>query len=84
MRFGGKLCKETFLKKVILILSLVCTACATAPDQTAEPREEKVYRTGSNIPVARGSRSDVSNVDPESVRDAVSRSVPSLPPGVKP
>jgi hypothetical protein len=25
-------------------------ACASAPEQSAEPREAKIYRTGSNLP----------------------------------
>jgi hypothetical protein len=34
-----------------MVLPVLCTACASAPDQSPEPREEKIYRTGSNIPV---------------------------------
>lgn len=29
---------------------LLCTACASLPEQTSEYREQKHYRTGSNIP----------------------------------
>jgi hypothetical protein len=73
------------MKNVILIFGLVCTACATTPDQTAEPREEKVYKTGSNIPVGdRRGGPESTTIDPEAVRDAVSRSSRPLPPGVRP
>jgi hypothetical protein len=30
---------------------LACAACASTGDDTAEVREQKIYRTGSNIPV---------------------------------
>ena len=29
---------------------LLCTACAATPEQANEVREQKIYRTGSNIP----------------------------------
>lgn len=39
------------MKTLILIVASVLVAgCATAPD-SGEPREQKTYRTGSNIPV---------------------------------
>ena len=37
------------MKTLILMLaSMLVTGCAIAPD-TGEPREQKAYRTGSNI-----------------------------------
>jgi len=38
---------------VLTILSslALCIGCTSIPDQTSEAREEKFYRTGSNIPV---------------------------------
>ena len=47
---------------------MLCTACASAPEQTSEHHEAKVYMTGSNIPVRDRSRmSEVKTVDPESL-----------------
>jgi len=34
-----------------IVLAAATAGCAMAPDQTAEAKPEKVYRTGSNIPV---------------------------------
>jgi hypothetical protein len=31
--------------------ALLLVACASTPDQAADAREQKVYRTGSNIPI---------------------------------
>lgn len=31
-------------------LLLLCAACASTPDQSSEYHEQKIYRTGSNIP----------------------------------
>ncbi|HSU44940.1 MAG TPA: hypothetical protein VLN42_12045 [Casimicrobiaceae bacterium] len=33
------------------LAALLLAACASAPDQSADAREQKIYRTGSNIPV---------------------------------
>jgi hypothetical protein len=56
-------------KQLLLLLCVLASAgCATTPDQTAEPREERAYRTGSNLPVREGSVSpDVKTVDPSSI-----------------
>jgi PBP1b-binding outer membrane lipoprotein LpoB len=59
-----------------ILLALLVTACASDPKQAStEPREEKEYVTGSNLP--RRDRRDpaVSNVDPAAIQDAISRSV---------
>jgi len=52
--------------KLVLMLSvLACAGCATIPDQTGEPREQRAYRTGSNLPTREGSVSpDVKTIDP--------------------
>jgi len=39
---------------LVVFFGLACAGCATTPDQTAEPREQRVYRTGSNLPVRDG------------------------------
>ena len=60
-----------------LLFALLTTACASDPKQAStEPREDKDYVTGSNIP-RREHRKDpaVTNVDPAAVQDAMSRSV---------
>lgn len=60
---------------LLLLLALTGAACAELPEsQSVSPREERIYRTGSNIPVHdRNSRGEVLTLDPESVRDAVKR-----------
>ncbi len=35
---------------ILIVASLLVAGCAMAPE-AGEPREQKVYRTGSNIPV---------------------------------
>jgi hypothetical protein len=57
------------VKKLLLTCCLLaCAGCATTPDQSAEPREQRAYRTGSNLPVRDGGVSpDVTTVDPASV-----------------
>ena len=35
----------------ILSSLLLCVGCEALPDKASEAREEKIYRTGSNIPV---------------------------------
>lgn len=46
----------------------LCAACATAPEQTSELREEKVYQTGSMLPMKdRHGMMDVKTVDPASL-----------------
>ena len=53
----------------LLVLAAFCAGCAgMAPDQ-AEEKQEKVYRTGSNLP--QKERSDVKVVDPASVQDTL-------------
>lgn len=55
-------------KLVLMLCVLACAGCATTPDQTAEPREQRAYRTGSNLPTREGSVSpDVKTVDPASL-----------------
>ena len=52
-------------KLVLMLCALACASCATTPDQAGEPREQRAYRTGSNLPVREGSVSpDVKTIDP--------------------
>lgn len=47
----------------------LCTACATSNESaSSEPRVERVFRTGSNLPTTEISRSGVQTVDPEAIR----------------
>jgi hypothetical protein len=63
---------------------LLVQGCATTPDESGEIHTDKVYRTGSNIPVRdRGGPSDAKSYDPASVEDAVRRSGPKTPPGLR-
>jgi hypothetical protein len=53
----------------VAFLALICAACASTADRTAESPEDKVYRTGSNLPVRdRNAISDVKTVDPASIQ----------------
>lgn len=53
------------------VLAALCAGCAgLAPDQ-GEEKQEKVYRTGSNIPQKERAGSGVVSVDPSTVQDAV-------------
>jgi hypothetical protein len=53
------------VKLVLMLCVLACAGCATTPDQSAEPREQRAYRTGSNLPVRDGSVSpDTKTIDP--------------------
>ena len=38
-------------KTAIVVLAMLCGACASVPDQASDPRESREYRTGSNLPV---------------------------------
>lgn len=53
------------------VLVLACCACATAPTQTAsgEPRSEKMYRTGSHIPVRDPESTQSKTLNTQAVQD---------------
>jgi hypothetical protein len=53
-----------------LWLGVLCTGCALPRENTAEAREEKVYRTGSNIPVKDGQPTDVRIIDSKSMENS--------------
>jgi hypothetical protein len=64
-------------------LALAAHGCATM-DPSEEVRAEKEYRTGSNIPVRdRSGTGDAKSYDPASVQDALQRSMPRTPSGLK-
>ncbi|MGA8033414.1 MAG: hypothetical protein WCB48_13575 [Casimicrobiaceae bacterium] len=65
---------------------LLCVACASTPEKTADAHAPKIYRTGSAIPVRDyGAMWDVEVVDPSSLRrelDGAARPTPaSMPAG---
>jgi hypothetical protein len=67
---------ETKMMKefTIAFLALICAACASTADPTAESGDEKLYRTGSNLPVReRNGPSDAKSVDPASIQDMRNR-----------
>jgi hypothetical protein len=52
---------------VASVFAFVAGCATTTDDKSAEPRQEKVYRTGSNIPVRdSGSPSSTQSFDPAS------------------
>jgi hypothetical protein len=58
---------------LLLLLALTGAACAELPESQS-PREERVYRTGSNIPVHdRNSKGEVLTLDREAVEDMMRR-----------
>jgi hypothetical protein len=59
----------------ILLLALSITACAQLPDQSSEGSAERVYRTGSNLPVhERTSTGKVLSLDRDATEDLIRRS----------
>src|SRR5205823_12620885 len=59
----------TIMKNITtVVLTLLCTACASMVDQAEEPREAREYRTGSNVPVRdRTAPGDVKTVDQSAI-----------------
>jgi hypothetical protein len=54
------------------LLALSFAACSTPSTQTAsEPQEDKVYRTGSRIPVKDPESSSSKSIDVQSVQDSM-------------
>ena len=59
----------------ILLLMLLITACAQLPQQSSEELAERVYRTGSNVPVhERTSSGKVLSLDGDATEDLIRRS----------
>jgi len=52
-----------------VLLTTLCAGCAGAPPDQALQKEEKVYRTGSNIPQRDRTTPEVVTVDPSSISD---------------
>lgn len=53
---------------------LLCAACAATPEQANEVREQKIYRTGSNIPSKDYGAANIDIASPESI-DPINRPV---------
>jgi hypothetical protein len=51
-----------------VLLAVLCTGCALPPEQ-GEEKQEKVYRTGSNIPQRDRTAPDVSVMNPSVIQD---------------
>ena len=66
---------------LLLLLALVGAACAELPE-SASSREERVYRTGSNIPVHdRNSKGEALTLDRESWEEMMKNTNRMPPPG---
>jgi hypothetical protein len=52
-----------------LLSLLAVVGCSTVPDANDEPREERIYRTGSNLPAK--DYGSVRTIDAETLRDSV-------------
>jgi hypothetical protein len=61
---------------VLLAAGALLAACATTAPETADAPTERVYRTGSNIPVKEGSGSRVTNAKPDDMPRAPSMPMP--------
>jgi len=67
-RFDARSARRVTASAVIAIAIVASLAgCATTSDQAAAPREDKVYRTGSNLPTRDGAPSDVKTIDPATI-----------------
>ena len=59
---------------LLSLLALTAVACAELPEQSSEARAERIYRTGSNIPVHdRNSKGEVLTLDRDAVEDMMRR-----------
>ena len=71
---------------LIVLIALSMTACAELPEQQpSEARAERIYRTGSNVPVHERTPSGrVLSLDGDSAEDLIRRAQPlPLPSPVK-
>lgn len=64
-----------------VVLAALCAGCAGITPDQAEEKQEKVYRTGSNIPQKDRASSDVVTVDPSTISDKL-RTRGGMPGGV--
>ena len=56
------------MKSILAIaLALVCVGCANLPDQSAEPRANKEYVTGSSLPQRHGTAGPTAEADRDEV-----------------
>ena len=61
-------------------LVLLCVGCTTTQNRSDEPREERTYRTGSNLPSKDyGTTGTTKTLDPEALRDAARRNASPRP-----
>jgi hypothetical protein len=58
---------------LIVLAALGCVACSTTPTQTVEPREDRVYRTGSHIPVKDTDSAYVQSMDQQQAKDMLNK-----------
>jgi hypothetical protein len=64
-------------RTLILMFTLTVSACAALPDRSSEARAERIYRTGSNVPVhERTSTGKVLTIDRDATEDMVRRTQP--------
>jgi hypothetical protein len=68
-------------RTLIALFVLAAAACAELPDQTSDARAERIYRTGSNVPVHEHTTSGkVLTLDRDASDDLVKRMQPLPPP----
>jgi hypothetical protein len=65
---------RTVRHAIVATFGLVCVACASPawdPNNTAEAKDDPVYRTGSHIPIKDPASSPSKTMDTQSVQDAL-------------
>lgn len=52
---------------LVVLLPMLCASCASTGDDPAAPREERTYRTGSNIPVKDYGAANIEVATPDAI-----------------
>jgi len=83
-RLSGRAAAPALAIMAAFGLALFAHGCATPLEPLTDVKPEKEYRTGSNIPVRdRAGPSDAKSYDADSIRDALQRTMPATPAGLK-
>jgi hypothetical protein len=56
---------------LVVLLSMLCASCASTGDDPAAHREERTYRTGSNIPVNDYGAANSEVATPDAINPAI-------------
>jgi hypothetical protein len=64
------MCNE---RTLILLIALAAAGCAELSEQSSDARSERVYRTGSNVPVHERTSGNVLTLDRDAGEDLIRR-----------